>query len=311
MSDLNLQHSLEKLTLELVKEHKRTRRWKIFFRLFYLILIVMILSLFLLDSTNLHSSHKKQAAIIKMRGVLEADGAIDADMMNKSLKAAFHDPSVDVIVLQIDSPGGSPVQANEIYDYMHYLEKKYPQKKTYALCTDVCASGAYYVAAAADKIYANQASLVGSIGVLMDGFGFVDSLQKLGIQRRLMTAGKEKGFLDPFSPVKPQDAAYMQKMLDIIHQQFIEAVKAGRGKRLKNDPIIFSGLVFTGTQALPLGLVDDLATPESFIHTVLKDEPTVDYTQSPSIMDRFARTIGITASTRFASTLGLQGAKLK
>ena len=209
-------------------------------------------------------------------------------------------------MLYINSPGGSPVQAGEVYQHLQYIEKHHPNTKIYAVCVDMCASGAYYIAAGANYIYADQASLVGSIGVLMNGFGFVDTLQKLGVQRRLMTAGSEKGFMDPFSPVKPQDQEYMQTMLDTIHTQFIDAVKKGRGKRLKDSSLLFSGLVWTGQQALPLGLIDGIATPEQVTRDIIKNDNIVNYSIEPSVFDKFAKNIGASAAASAASEMGIR-----
>jgi protease-4 len=205
-------------------------------------------------------------------------------------------------VININSPGGSPVQADYIYSNIVRLKKKYPNKKLYAVCNDICASAAYYVATAADEIYANPSSIVGSIGVLINGFGFVDTLNKLGIERRLLTAGSEKGFLDPFSPAKPQDNAYAQKMLTIVHQHFIKAVQDGRGTRLKNDPNIFSGLAWTGDQAKDLGLIDGFGSPGFVAREIIRNANIIDYTKKPGLLGSFTKDL----SASFAHEIGAQ-----
>jgi protease IV len=299
--------TIQKVLLEAFHEQRRARRWKLFFRFIYLMIFIFIIGLMVLNTTNknYYTNNKAHVAVIHVRGTLEDEGDANAETINESLDDAFADTKAMAVMLTINSPGGSPVQANEVYTHLRYLEKKHPDKKVYAVCTDVCASGAYYIAAGANEIYADKASLVGSIGVLMNGFGFVDTLQKIGAERRLMTAGSEKGFLDPFSPVKPQDQAYMQSMLDNIHQQFIDAVKTGRGNRLKEDPLLFSGLVWTGEQAAPLGLIDGVATPEQVGREIIKNENYVDYTQQSGFFDKFAKNIGVSASTTVASALNI------
>lgn len=303
--------TLEKVLAETLKEQRRSRRWRIFFRLIYLAIIISIIIMLM----PLHHGHldagKSHTALVVMKGELADGGDVNAEDVNDALDDAFDDPNTQAVMMQIDSPGGSPVQAGEIYDNIVRLKKSYPKVKVYAVCTDMCASGAYYVAAAADYIYADKASLVGSIGVLMDGFGFVDTIQKVGVQRRLMTSGSEKGFLDPFSPVKPQDQAYMQKMLDIIHQQFINAVKQGRGPRLKNDPLLFSGLVWTGQQAADLGLIDGIATPDQVVRNIIKEPNIVDFSVQEGLFDKFAGKVGSTAAHSAAALVGIKGGMLQ
>jgi protease-4 len=302
--------ALEQLLTETVKEQRRARRWKIFFRIIYLIIFISIIALLMPDHQKTYDS-KPHTSLVVMKGELMDGGDANADDVNEGLDEAFKDPNTKAVLLEINSPGGSPVQAGEIYDNIVRLEQAHPKIKVYAVCTDVCASGAYYVAAAANYIYADKASLVGSIGVLMDGFGFVDTLNKLGVQRRLFTSGSEKGFLDPFSPLKPEDQAYAQSMLDIIHQQFIDAVKSGRGDRLKNDPLLFSGLVWTGQQAEQLGLVDGLATPDQVTRQIIKAPHVVDYTVEDTFFNKFANHIGSSAASSAASLLGIQPSMLR
>ena len=307
--------TLEKVLLATVTEQKRNRRWKIFFRFVYLLIAIILLLSFIglssEHSKDYYTKNKPHLAVVDVKGEIAASGSANASDINEALDDAFDDQKTVAVMLYIDSPGGSPVQAGEVYQHLHYLEKQHPHKKVYAVCTDMCASGAYYIAAGANYIYADKASLVGSIGVLMNGFGFVDTIDKLGMTRRLLTSGAEKGFLDPFSPMKPQDKAYMQTMLNIIHQQFINAVKVGRGNRLKKDPLLFSGLVWTGQQALPLGLIDGIATPEQVARDIIKNDNIVNYSIEPSVFQKFAKNIGASAASSAASELGIQQGMLK
>lgn len=303
--------ALQQLLTESLREQKRSRRWKIFFRIVYLLIFISIIILIIPDNAAPYASGKPHTALVVMKGELMDGGAANAEDVNQGLNDAFKDPDTKAVLLEINSPGGSPVQAGEIYNNMIRLEKAHPKIKIYAVCTDVCASGAYYVAAAANEIYADKASLVGSIGVLMDGFGFVDTLNKIGVQRRLMTSGSEKGFLDPFSPVKPEDQAYMQNMLDIIHSQFIQAVKNGRGSRLQSDPLLFSGLVWTGQQAQALGLIDGLATPDEVVRQVIKVTNVEDFTVEDGFFNKFANNIGSSAARSTATMLGIQPSRLR
>lgn len=299
--------TVEKVLFTALKEQRRQRRWRIFFRFCWLFLILFILFVvFTNRSDDYYDRAKPHTGVVHIDGEIADGGKANAEDINKGIDDALDDPNTKAVMLLIDSPGGSPVQANQVYQHLVIQRQKHPKIKFYAVCTDMCASGAYYMAAGADYIYADQASLVGSIGVLMNGFGFVDTLQKVGAQRRLLTAGSEKGFLDPFSPEKPQDLAYMQTMLDTIHQQFIDAVKNGRGKRLSQDPMLFTGLVWTGQQALPLGLVDGLGTPEQIAKTVIKYPTVVDYSVGDNFFNNFAQQVGSSAAGSSASLLGIQ-----
>lgn len=302
---------LKEVLLASITEQRRQRRWKIFFKLIYLGIFLSILSLIFSGGKSTPSIDKKpHVGLIKLEGELMDKGDANANDINKGLNAAFRDPHTKAILLEINSPGGSPVQADEIYSNLRRLENEHPKIPVYAVCTEACASGAYYVAAGATQIYADQASLVGSIGVLMDGFGFVDTLQKLGVQRRLMTSGSEKGFLDPFSPQKPEDQAYMQTMLDMIHQQFIDAVKSGRGNRLHENPLLFSGLVWTGQQALGLGLVDGIATPDQVLRTVIKNNHVVDFTVQNNLLSQLTTQFGTKMSHIFLADLSHQNTRI-
>ncbi|WP_201258119.1 signal peptide peptidase SppA [Piscirickettsia litoralis] len=246
---------------------------------------------------------KAHTAEIDVTGVISAGTETNADNVIKGLQAAFKNPQAKGIVLRINSPGGSPVQSEEIYNEIRRLEKKYPEKKVYAVCEDACASGAYYIASAASEIYAQPASLVGSIGVIMNGFGFTEAMEKLGIESRVLTAGKNKDFLDPFSPMNEQQKKFALNMLKSVHQVFIADVKQGRGKRLKNDPEIFSGLVWTGLQAKKLGLIDHFGSYRRVAAHVIKAPTIVDYTVKPGFWGEFSQRVGTAFNHAFSTML--------
>jgi protease-4 len=291
---------LERLAFAALTEQRRARRWGIFFKLFFAAYLVLILVLAQSDSWSGKALTTSHTALIDIEGVISADSLANADNVISGLRAAFENKSAQGIVLRANSPGGSPVQAGYINDEIKRLRAKHPKTPLYAVIGDLCASGCYYVVAAADKIYADKASLVGSIGVLMNGFGFVDTMKKVGVERRLMTAGEHKGFLDPFGPVKPTDAKHAQQMLDEIHQQFIETVRQGRGKALKETRDMFSGLFWTGEEAIKMGLVDSLGGASYVAREVIGAEEIVDYTYRENVFDRFARRLG----TAMAQTIG-------
>jgi protease-4 len=291
---------LERLAFAALTEQRRARRWGIFFKLFFAAYLVLILVLAQSDSWTGKALTTSHTALIDIEGVISADSLANADNVISGLRAAFENKSAQGIVLRANSPGGSPVQAGYINDEIKRLRAKHPKTPLYAVIGDMCASGCYYVVAAADKIYADKASLVGSIGVLMNGFGFVDTMKKVGVERRLMTAGEHKGFLDPFGPVKPTDAKHAQQMLDEIHQQFIETVRQGRGKALKETRDMFSGLFWTGEEAIKMGLVDSLGGASYVAREVIGAEEIVDYTYRENVFDRFARRLG----TAMAQTIG-------
>jgi len=285
--------TLEKLVFATVKEQRAARRWSIFFKLSFLALAFFVLWAYF--DFNFGSSDVevgRHTALIEIDGNIEPEGTGSADSVIPSLNKAFNDAGAAAVVLRINSPGGSPVQAGIIVDEIQRLKKGYPNKPVYVVVDEICASGGYYVAAAADKIYVNKASIVGSVGVLMDGFGFVGTMEKLGIERRLMTAGEHKGFLDPFSPQSDKQKAHAQQMLDEIHQQFIEVVRAGRGKRLKDSPEVFSGLYWTGARAVELGLADGFGTVDSVARDIVKAEDIVDYTVHEGLPERVLKKFG-------------------
>ncbi len=296
---------LEKLALAAVQEQRRARHWSIFFKtLGFLYLVALLVVFFGWYKTGQSTISGEHTALVDMQGEISANRE-SADKIIDGLDAAFKDSKTKGGILRINSPGGSPVQAGEIYDEMMRLRAKYPKIPLYVVVDDMCASGGYYVASAADKIYVNKASIVGSIGVLMDGFGFTGTMDKLGVQRRLLTAGKNKDFLDPFSPEVPSQVAYAKQMLQQIHQQFIDAVEAGRGSRLKLDtPGLFSGLMWTGQDAVKIGLADGYGSVDSVARDVIHAKNIVDYTPRNSLVDRFAQRFGVA----MARTLGIADA---
>ncbi|MDN6318321.1 MAG: S49 family peptidase [Marinobacter sp.] len=271
---------IEKLVMSLQSEQRRSRRWGIFFKLLtfaYLFsLLAIVWSPF---DGGLTAAVGKHTALVEVNGPIAADELASADSIAGSLRSAFEQEDVVAVILRINSPGGSPVQSGYIYDEIKRLRGEHPEKKVYAVISDIGASGAYYIAAAADEIYANRASLVGSIGVVAGGFGFTGVMDKLGVERRLYTAGENKAFLDPFSPEQEREVEFWQSVLKNTHQQFIEAVKKGRGDRLADDERLFSGLVWSGEQALELGLIDGLGSASHVARQVIGQEDLVDYSQ--------------------------------
>ena len=254
---------------------------------------------------------KPHTALIEVHGVIADDAEASADNIVSSLRDAFEATHVAGIILRINSPGGSPVQAGYIYDEIKRLRKQYPEKAVYAVITDMCASGGYYIASAADEIYADKASIVGSIGVIMNSFGFVGAMEKLGIERRMLTAGENKGFLDPFSPLKEADVKHVESMLNNIHQQFIDVVKAGRGDRLKSNDELFSGLVWTGEQSVELGLVDGLGSASYVAREIIGQEKIVDYTIKPDPFEQFANRLGVVMAETFARISGMEAGAIR
>lgn len=289
---------LEGLAGAALKEQRTARRWGIFFKLLTFAYITFALVVFVDWSSTESLSDSKHTALVDLEGVIDSTGDASADKITTALQSAFSDKNTRGVILKINSPGGSPVQSGIINDEMHRLRGLHPDIPLYVVVEDICASGGYYVAAGADKIFVNKASIVGSIGVLMDGFGFTGSMEKLGVERRLLTAGANKGFLDPFSPMDPAQRTFAQNMLNEIHQQFIGVVKEGRGKRLKDDPEMFSGLMWTGQKSIDLGLADALGTVDSVARDVIKAEDIVDYTQKDKLVERFAKRIGAGVGSR-------------
>jgi protease IV len=300
---------LEKLALEALKEQRRARRWGIFFKLLTFAYITFLaIVLFDLGRGDRLASDK-HTALVEVAGVIDAKGNASADNVNAALQGAFKDKKTQGVVLRINSPGGSPVQAGLIYDEIRRLRGLHPEIPMYAVVEDICASGGYYIASAADKIYVDKASLVGSIGVLMDNFGFVDTMQKLGVERRVLTSGENKAFLDPFSPLEPRQVEHAKALIGEIHQQFIDVVRKGRGARLKDSPELFSGLIWTGTKSIELGLTDAFGSLDYVAREVVKAEQIVDYTQKENIAERFAKRFGAGAAA--ALGFGVEGPRLR
>ncbi|MES2229674.1 MAG: signal peptide peptidase SppA [Pseudomonadota bacterium] len=281
----------EQFARDLLRDRRSDRRWRIFFRLSWLLLVMAIAYAILAARNHASMPTGPHTALIEVRGEIAANAEASAENLLPGIKTAFEDDSAKAIVLRINSPGGSPVQAGIINDEIRRLKKLHP-KKVYAVVEETCASGAYYIAVAADEIYVDKASVVGSIGVLMDSFGAAGLLDKLGVERRLITAGENKGLGDPFSPLLPQQRAYLQAMIDQIHQQFIAVVKQGRGKRLKETPETFSGLFWNGEQALRMGLVDHLGNLDYVAREVVKAEDVIDYTPKENVAERLAKKFG-------------------
>jgi protease-4 len=301
---------INRLAFSALNEQRRTRRWGVFFKsltfIYFGILLIYLLG-GLSDSKITRGEH---TAIIEIDGVIAADAEASADNIVSGLRTAFKDKNTKAVILRINSPGGSPVQAGYVYDEIKRLREKHTETKIYAVIVDVCASGGYYIAAAADEIYADKASLVGSIGVLMNGFGFVDAMKKLGVERRLLTAGKHKGVLDPFTPMKKQELEHVQGMLDGIHKQFIDAVKLGRGDRLKSHPDLFSGLFWNGDQGVELGLVDGLGSSSYVAREIVGVERIVDFTPRTNYLDRFAERIGASGANILLKYFALPTTKM-
>ena len=285
-----LVHTVQGLARELLTERRTDRRWRVFFRLSWL-LLVLLLWLVLANRSHHNTPAGPHTALVELRGEISADSEASAEQMMAGLRNAFEDKSATAVVLRINSPGGSPVQSGLINDEIHRL-KALHKKKLYAVVEEVCASGAYYVAVAADEIYVDKASIVGSIGVLMDGFGFTGLMDKLGIERRLLTAGENKGMLDPFTAQNPRQRAYAQAMIDQVHQQFIKVVRAGRGARLKEAPDTFSGLFWNGEEAVRIGLVDKIGSLDFVAREVIKAEEVVDYTPRENVAEKLAKRFG-------------------
>ena len=297
---------LEKLAFATIKEQRARRRWGIFFKFVTLSLIAFALWTSFGPSVSDMENVGPHTALIKIDGTIEAKGAGDAEAVITALTKAYADPGSVGLILQINSPGGSPVQAGIINDEITRLRKQYPKKPLYVVVNEICASGGYYIAVAADRIYVNKASIVGSIGVLMDGFGFTGTMEKLGVERRLLTAGENKGFMDPFSPQSEKQKLYALGMLDEIHQQFIDVVRKGRGKRLKETPEIFSGLFWSGAKSVELGLADGFGTVESVAREEFKSTNIVDYTQREGLSDRVLRKFGAAAGASAVKTFALE-----
>ena len=295
--------TLEKLAFAALEEQRLARRWRNGVRLAWLGFLVVVAWLGFSQNGPTHDVSQPHTAVVEIKGEIASGAEASADAINASLRAAFEDSGALAVVLLINSPGGSPVQAGIINDEIRRLKAKH-QKPVYAVVEESCASAAYYIAVAADKIFVDKASIVGSIGVLMDGFGFTGLMDKLGIERRLMTAGENKGFLDPFSPQTDKQRVFAQSMLDQIHQQFITVVRAGRGERLKETPETFSGLFWSGEQAVALGLADQLANLDYVAREIVKAEDIVDYTRHENVAERLVKRFGASIGEAAVRAIG-------
>jgi protease-4 len=301
---------LNRLAFASINEQRRTRRWNIFFRSMILLFVVMVF-LTSLSTTRDGLERGKHTALIDIEGVIAATTEASADNIVTGLRNAYKDDNTAGIILRINSPGGSPVQAGYVNDEILRLREKHPDIPVYAVISDICASGGYYIAVAADRIYADKASMVGSIGVLFNGFGFVDAIDKLGVERRLITAGEHKGFLDPFQPMKEEDRQHLEKLLGNIHQQFIDVVRRGRGDKLQDNDKLFSGYVWTGEQGIEMGLVDELGSSSHVAREVIKQERIKDFTYQPTYFDRLADRIGNAMANTLSDSLGLRAPELR
>ena len=303
------QSQINQIIIDYIREQKRKRRWQLLFRSLALIFILFVLYQILTEGVKAKQAIlKPHVGLIDLKGTISDTDTGNADNFAQGLEKAYKSDGLKALIIRINSPGGSPVQAEYMFNAIRHYQGKYPKVKVYAVCVDLCASAAYYVAAAADEIYASPASMVGSIGVLYNGFGFVDSLQKLGMTRRLVTAGSNKGFLDPFSPVDTAQEQKLQTMLDLIHKQFIDRVKEGRGSRLHEDEDTFSGLFWTGEQSLSRGLIDGFASTGQLAREVIKLDEVIDYTYKPNYLDQFAKNLGASLVSALTEALGLQPA---
>ena len=303
---------IEKLATSALAEQRRARRWGIFFKLLgfgYLTFLILLALDWRGDTEGLTST--KHTALVELSGVIQSRGDANADHVTSALQSAFKDKNTQGVILRVNSPGGSPVQAGIIYDEIRRLRALYPSIPLYAVVEDICASGGYYVAAATDRIYVDKASIIGSIGVIMDGWGFTGAMQKLGVERRVLSAGQNKAFLDPFGPVDDAQKQHAKSMLAEIHEQFIDVVRKGRGKRLKESPELFSGLMWTGAKSVDLGLADGLGSVDYVAREVIKAESIVDYTQKENIAERFAKRFGAGVASGLAKFSVLDGVTVR
>jgi len=294
----------------LAEDYMKDRKWRRIFKIVLLALFVIYVFsaiFFASQGGNSVNASQPHTALVELNGIISlGKGNVSADRMNASLRRAFESKMSKGVVLRINSPGGSPVQSDEINAEIGRLRGQYPNKPLHVVVSDVCASGGYYIAAAADQIFANPSSIVGSIGVRMDSFGFVDAIEKLGVERRSFTAGSNKAILDPFLPVEENQRAHARKMLGVVHQQFIDRVKEGRGERLSEDPDLFSGLIWSGEQAKELGLIDEFGGVDHVAREVIGQETVVDYSFKPDFWEQFAQDIGVSIGASIANVFGGQ-----
>ena len=302
---------LERLAVMTLTEVRRARRWNLVFRFAWLALVIALAVIWMEPNWFDTGSSEPHSALVDVRGVIGDDGDASADQIVAGLQAAFEDSDTAGVILRINSPGGSPVQAGYVSDEIVRLRELHPDTPLYAVVTDIAASGGYYVAAAADAIYASRSSLVGSIGVLMDSFGFVAAMDKLGVERRLITAGEHKGFLDPFSPVRDEDVAHLRSVLEEVHDEFVEVVKRGRGERLAEHHDIFSGLIWSGARSIELGLVDAIGSSSYVAREIIGAEEIVDFTLRPSHLDTIADHLGAGVARALATALEVDTGRLR
>jgi protease-4 len=303
---------INRMAAEFLREQRRSHRWGVIFKAGILLYLALLAVALVADGVGARlSATGEHTALVDVDGLIAPETDASADRIVKGLRKAFEADKVKGIILRINSPGGSPVQSGYVYDEIKRLREKYPDTRVYAVAADVCASGAYYIAAAADEIYVDKATLVGSIGVRLDSFGFQRALEELGVQRRLLTAGEHKGMLDPFSPLSDWDKQFLQGLLDQLHQQFISAVKEGRGDRLNGGDELFSGLFWTGEQSVELGLTDGLGSAGYVAREVIGAEDIVKYSEKRDLLERFADRVGTAVATTLVELTGLQGATLR
>jgi len=294
---------IEKVALAAIAEQRRARRWGIFFKLLAFAYVTWIVLLAMDWRPGVTPEAEQHTALVEVDGLIGPGAEASAERINSALRAAFEDTRTKGVVLRINSPGGSPVQAQTIYDEMRRLRKKYPKIPLYAVVEDLCASGGYYVAVGADRIFVSPSSIVGSIGVRMDSFGVTGLMEKLGIERRLLTVGDNKGMLDPFLPLEEKHKRYALELMNEIHQQFIAVVREGRGKRLKETPDMFSGLIWSGRKSIELGLADALGTLDEVARDVVQAEDIVDFTQKENFAERFAKRFGASFGRALATVV--------
>ena len=298
---------LNQIIIDYIKEQKRKRRWRWLMRFIYLLIIGYIAYQLLTSGhEETGSNTKPHVGLVDISGEIFDTKTANADDFARGMENAYKNSGLKALVVRINSPGGSPVQAEYIFNTIKYYRTKYPEIKIHTVCVDLCASAAYYIAVAAEDIYASPASMVGSIGVIYSGFGFVDVMNKIGITRRLLTAGSNKGFMDPFSPDTVTQKQKLQTMLDVVHEQFIKRVKEGRGDRLHSDNDTFSGLIWTGEQALPLGLIDGFASSGQLARDVIKIDSLINYTHKQNLFDRVTQNLGTAIADELPMSFGIK-----
>ena len=296
---------IEKLLFSNIQEQRRARRWTVFFRVLFFLWLFSGIGVLLFSMQPGDSAPEQYVALVEVKGVIAPDQDANADSIASSLRSAFDDDKVKAVILRINSPGGSPVQASYIYNEIQRLKKLHTDVKVYAVISDMGASAAYYIASAADEIYADESSIVGSIGAYMASFGFVDAMEKVGVTRRFYGAGEHKALTDPFQPENPAAAAHLRTLVADIHDQFIAKVKEGRGARLANDPLLFTGLIWSGAEAKGLGLIDGLGSASYVAREIVKVEDIVDFSLQPNFLERFAHRVGASMATTLSTSLGL------